>query len=67
MHRVLPGMEAAFVSIGLERDAFLYVEDVLPPALDGLANGDGAVAVTDRPDRPRIDSLVRRDRSSWCR
>jgi ribonuclease G len=26
--RVLPGMEAAFVDIGLERDAFLYVNDV---------------------------------------
>ena len=26
--RVLPGMQAAFVNIGLERDAFLYVRDV---------------------------------------
>jgi len=26
--RVLPGMEAAFVDIGLEKDAFLYVHDV---------------------------------------
>ncbi|MCD6326681.1 Rne/Rng family ribonuclease [bacterium] len=26
--RVLPGMQAAFVDIGLERDAFLYVSDV---------------------------------------
>ena len=26
--RVLPGMQAAFVNIGLERDAFLYVSDV---------------------------------------
>src|SRR5881409_3515756 len=25
--RVLPGMQSAFVSIGLERDAFLYVSD----------------------------------------
>jgi ribonuclease G len=30
VHRVLPGMHAAFVSIGLDRDAFLYVQDVLP-------------------------------------
>ena len=30
VHRVLPGMQAAFVSIGLDRDAFLYVEDVAP-------------------------------------
>ena len=27
--RVLPGMQSAFVDIGLERDAFLHVEDVL--------------------------------------
>ncbi len=29
--RVLPGMQAAFVEIGLERAAFLHVEDILPP------------------------------------
>ncbi|MFW1677976.1 ribonuclease G [Pontibacter sp. JAM-7] len=28
--RVLPGMQAAFVDIGLERAAFIHVEDVLP-------------------------------------
>ncbi len=28
--RVLPGMQAAFVDIGLDRAAFLHVEDVLP-------------------------------------
>lgn len=28
VHRVLPGMQAAFVDIGLERDTFLYVSDV---------------------------------------
>ena len=28
--RVLPGMQAAFVDVGLERDAFLYVSDVAP-------------------------------------
>src|SRR5271157_3083502 len=27
--RVLPGMQSAFVEIGLERDAFLYVSDFL--------------------------------------
>lgn len=31
--RVLPGMQAAFIDIGLERTGFLYVDDVcLPPA-----------------------------------
>src|SRR6187200_770484 len=27
VQRVLPGMQSAFVNIGLERDAFLYVSD----------------------------------------
>lgn len=30
--RVLPGMQAAFVDIGLDRAAFLHVEDVIPQA-----------------------------------
>ena len=28
--RVLPGMQAAFVDVGLERAAFLYVGDIYP-------------------------------------
>lgn len=32
--RVLPGMQAAFVNIGLERTAFLYVSDVYKDFLD---------------------------------
>lgn len=31
VQRVLPGMQAAFVDIGLEKAAFLYVGDVIPP------------------------------------
>ncbi|MCX7958902.1 MAG: hypothetical protein N3B13_07635, partial [Deltaproteobacteria bacterium] len=31
--RVLPGMQAAFVDIGLERAAFLYVSDIVPDRL----------------------------------
>jgi ribonuclease G len=31
VENVLPGMQAAFVDIGLEKNAFLFVEDVLPP------------------------------------
>ncbi len=31
VNRVLPGMQAAFVDIGLERDAFLYVSEVTDP------------------------------------
>jgi ribonuclease G len=32
---VLPGMQAAFVDIGLERNAFLYVDDALLPGENG--------------------------------
>ena len=30
--RILPGMQAAFVDIGLERTAFLHVSDLIIPA-----------------------------------
>jgi Rne/Rng family ribonuclease len=33
--RVLPGMQSAFVDVGLERDAFLYVTDFLEEQEDG--------------------------------
>ncbi|TFH74763.1 ribonuclease G [Gammaproteobacteria bacterium LSUCC0112] len=34
--RVMPGMEAAFVDIGLERAAFLHSADIAPIGADGL-------------------------------
>jgi ribonuclease G len=37
--RVLPGMQAAFVDIGLERTAFLHVDDVWRPAGDPADEG----------------------------
>ena len=43
--KVLPGMQAAFVDLGLERDGFLYVSDVIDPmaSIDGIeADGEGA-------------------------
>jgi len=41
--KVLPGMQAAFVNLGLERDGFLYVADVIDPmaSMDGIDDGDG--------------------------
>ena len=32
---VLPGMEAAFVEIGLEKNGFLYVDEIVVPELEG--------------------------------
>jgi ribonuclease G len=32
---VLPGMEAAFIEIGLEKNGFLYVDEIVTPELEG--------------------------------
>src|SRR5437763_8268315 len=36
---VLPGMEAAFVEIGLEKNGFLYVDEIVTPELEGKRHG----------------------------
>jgi len=43
--KVLPGMQAAFVDLGLERDGFLYVSDVIDPvdSIDGIDTSDADV------------------------
>src|SRR5690606_30006224 len=48
VENVLPGMQAAFVNIGLERNAFLYIDDA-------LAHLNGA---DDEVDAPRVRSIV---------
>ena len=51
VNKVLPGMQSAFVDIGLERDAFLYVSDVVDTIeeFERLESGDG-------DDAPASDS-----------
>ncbi|MEO8482455.1 MAG: Rne/Rng family ribonuclease [Acidobacteriota bacterium] len=44
--KVLPGMQSAFVDLGLERDAFLYVTDVISPTEESLEDDE------DEPVRP---------------
>ena len=51
--RVLPGMQSAFVDIGLERDAFLYITDFMEEEGDSAdfdTNGDSSRR-RDRGDR----------------
>ncbi|MCC6223895.1 MAG: Rne/Rng family ribonuclease [Thermoleophilia bacterium] len=36
---VLPGMEASFVEIGLEKHGFLYVDEIVVPELEGKRHG----------------------------
>jgi len=51
--KVLPGMQSSFIDLGLERDGFLYVDDVINPAeFDKLDDEDDA---KDGGGRPRSD------------
>jgi ribonuclease G len=52
--RVLPGMQAAFIDIGLERAAFLHASDIVQPSdAENGGTGDAAPSKTDE-----IQSLV---------
>ena len=53
--RVLPGMQAAFVDIGLERSAFLYVRDVLDDFFE--LKMDDARTIFPREEQPIEDML----------
>lgn len=65
--KVLPGMQSAFVDIGLERDGFLYVSDVVstPAEFDRLDSADEPIAEESREDaakgreQPKIEELLR--------
>ncbi|HJR61560.1 MAG TPA: hypothetical protein VJ813_19280, partial [Vicinamibacterales bacterium] len=54
--KVLPGMQSSFVDIGLERDAFLYVSEVVTPAefdrLEGADDDDAPAVVPALGDAP---------------
>ena len=51
--RVLPGMQAAFIDIGLDRAAFLHVEDLLPPTdVDKVTEESKAGEDDDAAQRP---------------
>jgi ribonuclease E len=51
--RVLPGMQSAFVDVGLERDAFLYVTDFLELEDPEDAEEAEKAATTAPPQAPR--------------
>src|SRR5262252_4096931 len=74
--KVLPGMQSSFIDIGLERDGFLYVADVvdtleefekLEAGGDGEPKGDAGRAESrsarDRP-QPKIEDLRREGQES---
>ncbi|MHB1541534.1 MAG: ribonuclease G [Steroidobacteraceae bacterium] len=45
--RVLPGMQAAFVDIGLERTGFLHIDDIVSPPLEATEGAPAAAAAAD--------------------
>src|SRR5215510_9964435 len=56
--RVLPGMQAAFIDIGLERAAFLHASDIVQPS--DAENGDSKAEASGKSDakETEIQSLV---------
>lgn len=57
VQRVMPGMQAAFVEIGLDRAAFLHASDILKVPLVQAGEGDEASPSAPGPTPP-INSLV---------
>src|SRR6267154_393127 len=66
--KVLPGMQSSFIDIGLERDGFLYVADVIDTfeefekleGGDDEANGGGAArTAAEPPTQPKIEDLLK--------
>ncbi len=53
--RVMPGMQAAFIDLGLEKAAFLHVAEILPPRNNGEIDKDAPV--------PEITELLREGQS----
>src|SRR5438132_7870307 len=58
--KVLPGMQSAFVDLGLERDAFLYVSDVLEDFEEYDSDSED-ITLDEVPQRPEasISDLLR--------
>src|SRR6188474_850427 len=59
--KVLPGMQSAFVDLGLERDAFLYVSDVVEDLEEYESEASEALSLEDDNHRPEasIADLLR--------
>jgi len=71
--RVLPGMQSAFVDIGLERDAFLYVSDFFDEeaeferiVVDKPQKGDAATAAWAAAEHIEISGVERKTHPAVC-
>ena len=58
--RVLPGMQSAFVDIGLERDAFLYVSDFLDLQDEDEDSDNGSISEDDFDPKPVKSEIIKK-------
>lgn len=56
---VLPGMQAAFVDIGLSKNAFLYIDDLLPPHMDKQPEPKPAIHELVQPGQELVVQLMK--------
>ncbi len=61
--RVLPGMQSAFVNIGMERAAFLYVDDAYIPTLEEQREM-ASRSLTESQDKKRLGEVIPDELSS---
>ena len=64
---VLPGLEAAFVDIGLDKNGFLHADDVVFPGVEVARRGRGAAARARASASPSCSSPARRSSSRRSR
>ncbi len=54
---VLPGMEASFVDIGLEKNGFLYVDEIVVPELEGRRHAKRIQELIQRGERVLVQAV----------
>ncbi|MBW3592285.1 MAG: ribonuclease E/G [Actinobacteria bacterium] len=54
---VLPGMEASFVDIGLEKNGFLYVDEIVVPELEGKRHARKIQELIQRGERVLVQAV----------
>ncbi|GAA3408322.1 Rne/Rng family ribonuclease [Paenibacillus hodogayensis] len=56
---VLPGMQAAFVDIGLEKNAFLYIDDLLPAHLEKIPSVKPSISELVKPGQELLVQVTK--------
>ncbi|MDO5057159.1 MAG: Rne/Rng family ribonuclease [Lautropia sp.] len=59
VNRVLPGMQSAFIDIGLERSAFLHVTDLWQSRTTGSGNGTTPIEKLLYPGQPLLVQVIK--------